>query len=320
MQKNGIAICIANFAVFRGYNFASEIGIWHNITACPIVYCMNMMECLPEEIAYGLSKITTVRELRLRNGKEVRVNVSGKWYYLGRDSLSLSPTQAIKVGDVCDGVVKKACNSSVYAHEKTLSNGFFTLDDGVRVGVCGHVFGKDRNTFQRYTSLCFRVPHRINVVDKQTLELLTDRNIIAIGPPSSGKTTFLRDLAEKLSSTRNVLAVDERGELFYDDRYASCDVLKWSSKSYAFEVGIRSMSPDCIVCDELSESDVEFVSSCVNSGVNVLCSAHGANVKEFDKRFGLLQCFDYAVLLQKNRSMRVIPRSKYQIMIENDET
>lgn len=281
---------------------------------------MKLMECLPEDVARGLSKITAVRELRIRNGKEVKVNVNGKWYYLGLDSLCLSPKQAITVGEVCDGIVKKACNNSVYAHEKTLTNGFFTLEDGVRVGVCGHVFGKDQNTFQKYTSLCFRIPHRIAVVDKQTLERLTDCNIIAIGAPSSGKTTFLRDLAEKLSVSRNVLVADERGELFYDEGHASCDVLKWSSKSYAFDVGLRSMSPDCIVCDELSEDDIGFVKSCASSGVNLLCSAHGESLDDFDARFGLLRYFDYAVLLKTGRNMKVVPLSKSESMTENDKT
>ena len=98
--------------------------------------------------------------------------------------------------------------------------------------------------------------------------------------------------------------MDERGELFYDEYLMSisgCDVLKWSTKPYAFEVGVRAMSPSYIVCDELAENDVGFVKSCINSGVNLICSAHGHCKEDFDQRFGLLDCFDIIIDLNDKK-------------------
>ena len=165
---------------------------------------MKLLDCLPANIAAELHDINKLRELRIRNGGAVKVNVGGVWYFLGINSLSDTPRKAIVAGDVCDDIVKKACRNSVYAYEKTLANGFFTLEDGVRVGVCGQVFGAGRNIFQRYTSLCFRIPHYIKCVSAETVQKCVNKNVLVLGSPGAGKTTDLRDLSVKLGQSNNV--------------------------------------------------------------------------------------------------------------------
>lgn len=261
---------------------------------------MKLFDCLPTCLTDKLCEISNIREIRIRNGRAVKVNVGGQWYYVSESGLAQNSTKSIVLGDECDGIVRKACNNSIYAYEKMLAKGFFTLEDGVRVGVCGHVAGSKEAVFQKYTSLCFRVPHHVNLVDSYTLSLCCKGNVVVIGPPCSGKTTFLRDLSVKLSQIYNVLVVDERGELFYDEKlikHSNCDVLKWTSKQYAFETGIRAMSPQWVVCDELSSDDVPYVRSCINSGVNIACSAHGLDYQDFINKFGLEMYFQTAVIL-----------------------
>lgn len=265
---------------------------------------MKLLDILPAEIANELSGLSDLRELRIRNGGAVKLNVGGRWYYVGTKGLHTAQRNSLTVGDVCDDIVKKACCNSVYAYEKSLANGYFTLEDGVRVGVCGHVFGAEKTFFQRYTSLCFRVPHYVNCVDKSALDKCIGNNVLVLGVPSAGKTTYLRDLAVKLAQSCNVLVADERGELFYDEHLlasSGCDVLKWCSKSYAFDVGVRAMSPNYIVCDELAENDIQFVKSILNSGVHLICSAHANDANDFEKRFGILDCFAFVVNLNKSR-------------------
>lgn len=277
----------------------------HNLRACPIKYDMKLFDCLPYEISAQLIGIGDVRELRIRNGGAVRVNVEGRWYYLGANkSLVMTARNAFTVGKVCDDIVKKACSNSVYAYEKSLAGGYFTLEDGVRVGVCGQMSGSDKRVFQQYTSLCFRIPHYINCVTENILKKCELNNTIVIGAPASGKTTFLRDVAVKLGQMYNVLVADERGELFYDDNLIAsscCDVLKWADKPYAFEVGARAMSPQYFVCDELFEADIGFVKSCAASGIKLVCSAHASSEGDFDRRFGLLNYFGFVVDLNKNQ-------------------
>ena len=274
---------------------------------------MKMLDCLPKAVSRSIERLRDVREIRIRNNRPVKVNVGGKWYYINacKPALQLKAADAfVAGGSACDDIITVACNKSVYAHEKSLSNGFFTLDDGVRVGVCGVVQGDEKTVFQKYTSLCFRVPHSVNCVDDDLLSTIEGGNVIIIGVPSSGKTTLLRDCAVKLSQRNNVLVVDERGELYYSNEIgclSDADVLKWTSKDYAFNIGVRSLAPEYIVFDEIAASDGQYVKTCIDCGVKVLCTAHGSSYKDFAKRFESLQdCFDYAVVLGENFSRSVI--------------
>lgn len=279
-----------------------DLFSFHNLNACPIICCMKLFDCLPMQLVDALYTVKDLRELRIRNNRAAKVNVNGLWYYVCSGGLTQNAANAIVLDDVCDNIVRLACNNSIYAYEKMLAKGFFTLEDGVRVGVCGHVAGSHDVVFRKYTSLCFRIPHNVSCVDSNTLNQCQKGNVVVIGPPCSGKTTFLRDLSVKLSKQYSVLVVDERGELFYDDELVgscNCDVLKWSSKAYAFEVGVRAMSPDFIVCDELADSDIAAVKSCISSGVKIACSVHGFTLNDFVKKFGVENDFATAIVLNR---------------------
>lgn len=268
--------------------------------ACPILYCMNVFQCLPQVVSQVLAQNKqSIREIRIRNNGFVKVNVNGRWYYLStKNDLLQSTKGAMIVKDVCDDIVAKACNGSIYAYEKMLANGYFTLEDGVRIGVAGQATQQKEVQFKKYTSLCIRIAHEAHCISSVLAQKIDDKNVIVVGAPSTGKTTFLRDLASKLSVKYNVLVCDERGEFVLGDSCRNCDVIQWCEKQYCLNVGVRSLAPDYVVCDELTNSESDFVRQCVNSGVRLACSAHGRSWLEVTKRLQISWAFDYAVILR----------------------
>lgn len=266
---------------------------------------MRFEACFEPYIADKLAAINDLREVRVRDGAPIVLNVGGKRSYLSNVGLSASSINAISSAKSCNQIVNDLCCGSIYAYEKMLASGFMTLEGGVRVGVCGSVVGVDKGMlFKQYSSLCFRIPHDIEVINDETLRILSCGNFVVVGAPRSGKTTFIKCFAKKMSRLENVLVADERGELC---DIVGCDVLSFAPKNYVFEVGIRSLSPDWVVCDELAAGDIPSLMRCAQSGVKVAATMHGDSYEDFLRLFGKDRYFDKVVLLGKsNNKMQLI--------------
>ena len=259
---------------------------------------MNWESCFESRVADKLSQLVDLREVRVRDGLPIVVQVGNRRYYMSSDgSLFAGFGKATPIAQTCNEIVHSLCQGSVYAFERMLASGYMTLDGGVRVGVCGDVAEASSVVrFRRYTSLCFRIPHQIDMIDDVTIERLKVGNVAVVGPPGSGKTTFIKCFASKVARDSNVLVVDERGELA---GVAGCDVISYTDKRYAFSVGVRSMSPDWIVCDELTSADVPAVIRCMQSGVKVIATFHGSGAEDLAATFGSIECFRHVVVLSK---------------------
>ena len=119
--------------------------------------------------------------------------------------------------------------------------------------------------------------------------------VLIAGPPCSGKTTLLKDIALKLSSRpyfKKVAMVDERNELAGMYRGVPqntlgdfCDVLCGYPKAEGILNAVRALSPDIIICDEIgNKEDVEALLNVLNTGVTVISSVHACNVDELYRR------------------------------------
>ncbi|GAE91235.1 stage III sporulation protein AA [Gracilibacillus boraciitolerans JCM 21714] len=130
--------------------------------------------------------------------------------------------------------------------------------------------------------------------------ILTDKiqNTLIIGPPQSGKTTLLRDLANYCAtstSTRSsykTAIVDERSEICASINGvpqhllgSRIDVLDRCPKAEGMMMFIRSMSPELIIVDEIgSQKDVEAIDEVIHAGVQLVCTVHGRSFAEISER------------------------------------
>ncbi len=267
---------------------------------------MNLSEVLPTKLSSLINSYADITELRLRVGKPCRVKVGANWYYAGKDKLLASCNNALVISPAeIDECLQKACRNSVFAYEKMLANGFVVLDDGTRLGVAGKLNCDGK--YVGYTSLCLRIAGFVDVADAEVINaVIAGKNVIIIGRPASGKTTYLRDVICKASQKMNVVVLDERGEVSlcsgFDKRSINCDVLLFCDKFSGAETAIRSLSPDCIAFDELGQGDEKVVERCVNSGIGVVCTTHGSVENALQSNYWLENIFDVVVYLSRDNN------------------
>ncbi len=269
----------------------------------------QMLEFLPEKIKNALQYVNSkfVYEIRLRADKPTLVNFFGKYCFLGEYGLCDNTDKAIKVSRTdIEKAVHYAGNFSMYCIEEQIKRGFITAEGGVRIGLAGEYVYENSSvlTIRNITSLCIRIPHEIIGAGKEIFQrCMSDKivNLLVASLPGRGKTTILRDLARIVSEKHkiNVLICDERGEISAKHAGDTCDVLLYADKATAFEAGVRALSPDLIITDELAERDLFGVEKLVCSGIKVVASLHANSMQKVPEKYRL--AFDKIVFLQDEK-------------------
>lgn len=206
---------------------------------------------------------------------------------------------------------------SYYACEDELARGFFTMKNGVRVGVGGSFteVTAERWQLKAISSLCIRIAREIRGCAEALVREMDNKNggvhsLLILSPPGKGKTTLLRDAARILSERGYRVGIaDERHEI------AACrdgvpgvdvgprsDVIDGCPKARAMEMLIRTMAPQIIVTDEIGNvRDFDAVREAARMGVVMVASAHASDFREFESsRMGSMLTegiFHTAVLL-----------------------
>ncbi len=265
-------------------------------------------------------------EIRLRVNSPILIKSNKREFFL-------EETTKVTKKDI-DDTVSNITKNSIHAFEKEIRSGYITVEGGHRVGLGGDCIyeGNIFKGFKNITSLNIRIAREFPGCTRNYLKYFMNSNkniynTLIIGPPLSGKTTFIRDISVNLSDGIkfpyfegcDVTLIDERGEIssvfngvpqMYVGRRT--DVLSYCMKKEGFFMSIRALSPKVIISDELgSKEDFEIIQYALKSGVNIIATAHGFGIEDVKKNIYMRSIiennfFDRALILKSSKSPSVV--------------
>ena len=239
------------------------------------------LEVLPDSV------ISKLEEIRLRCGQPIILGCSDKEKILAK----------IITKEDLQKTLNSLIKFSYYAYEDDLAKGFVTIEGGHRVGICGKTVVKNGqpSLIKEISSMNIRFTKELKGCANSLIPTIIKEgrpiNTLIVSPPGCGKTTLLRDMARVLSMRQIKVAIcDERSEIagMYNsspsfDLGPRTDIIDGCDKIYGIPMLIRSMAPDVVITDEIGKrEDVTIAEQCVNSGISLITSIHGACTEDIE--------------------------------------
>lgn len=260
----------------------------------------TVLSFLPQKIALYFqdmppSKWNDIEEIRIRIRRPVEIALKSTYELL----------PIIVTEEDASQLLNNITNFSMYTMEEELKRGYITIQGGHRVGLAGKVIldGGNVKAIIHISSFNIRIAkEQVGCAEHLIPYLYRNgwQNTMIIGPPQTGKTTLLRDLARIISSgmpkqrisAMKVGVVDERSEIsgcvngIPQLQFGSrIDVLDACPKAEGMMMLIRSMSPQVIIADEIGRSeDSAAVLEAINAGINLVITVHGFSYEDIIRR------------------------------------
>ena len=296
---------------------------------------LNVISVLSNDLRSTLLKappnvMNTAVELVLRTDRPLCIECPNKRFYFTENGCltdSLLSQNMVKVSKhAMIETFQNICNYSVYSFQNEINNGYITMKGGHRAGICGTAVVDNGKivSIKDISTINIRIAREVKGCSDTLCEKVDPKSgIIICGEPCSGKTTLLRDYARKLSYDYKVALIDERNELSSNHNgipqndIGMCDVYDSYLKDDAITHAVRSMSPDIIVCDEISTlKDIKTVENSVNSGVSFVCTLHAKNKDELLKKENIRKlistgAFSQLVFLSSRKKVGEIEAVEY---------
>lgn len=253
----------------------------------------TVLYALPDRISEALIRLpefikNSAFEIRLRANRPLCIT-SEHTFYISENSEASSyiPNRPLIVTNKEIGeVIKRITDSSLYAREEELREGFLSMASGNRAGIGGSfVFGK----LKEVTSVNIRIAKEVKGCAKELVKE-SDKGLLIVGAAGSGKTTLLRDLIRILSNEgHRVCAIDTRGELCGRDGTldvgVNTDVITGLDKARGSEIALRTLNPEYIAFDEVGNGEeLALIRESFYSGVKILVTAHASDINEIKSR------------------------------------
>lgn len=277
-------------------------------------------------------EVGKIEEIRLRVDRPLICRLGEKEVTIGKDrriTCEINHGITITPKDL-ENSMEIISQSSLYAWEDELKNGYLTIPGGHRIGLVGKAVLENGaiKTLKEISGLNYRIGREVIGCADKVISFLIDKDkvyhTLIVSPPQCGKTTLLRDIIRQLSdgierkgfNGVNVGLVDERSEIagVYRGKPqfnigVRTDVLDASPKAQGMIMLIRAMSPRIIATDEIGKlEDIDALNQAIQSGVSVITTVHGSGFEEISNRTvlkELLQAkfFERIILLSRQRGV-----------------
>jgi stage III sporulation protein AA len=151
---------------------------------------IKIKEILPYRMIREIEKLMSndliLEEIRIRLNRQAYIVLGGMNIIINY----------VATDDEMLKILKIISHYSLYAYKDTLSQGYISLDNGIRVGVIGRASVEGDNIIGVYniSEFVIRLPHIIDVECNEIVNLSDKGSLLIYSPPGVGKTTLLRSM------------------------------------------------------------------------------------------------------------------------------